>query len=329
VKYAEFQGEKFHFLVTGGAGFIGTNLAMALLENAQKVTVLDNFLTGRRENIDDISSLMRGKGINPRNFQLIEGDIRDLKTCETAAKGVDFVLHNAALGSVPRSIEDPSTTNEINVGGTVNMLFAAKKNGVSRFVYASSSSVYGDSAELPKREGREGRPLSPYAASKLSSELYAINFERVYGMSVVGLRYFNVFGPRQDFNSPYAAVIPIFITKLLGGAAPTINGDGSASRDFTYVENIVLANVRAVFSGATGVYNIACGDSITLDELYKKIAALLGSPLKAVYGPERLGDIRHSTADIAMAKKFLNYSPAVSFEKGLELSIDWYKGMTP
>ncbi|MBI5598237.1 MAG: SDR family oxidoreductase [Deltaproteobacteria bacterium] len=326
--YPEFGGKRRRFLVTGGAGFIGSNLALSLVENGQDVVVLDNLSTGRRRNIEDIAAFMREGGIPAERFRFAEGDIRDRRACVQAAVGADFILHNAALGSVPRSIEDPVTSAEVNVTGTVNMLFAAKENGVKRFVYASSSSVYGDSAALPKVEGGEGRPLSPYAASKIASELYARNFQDVYGLPVIGLRYFNVFGPRQDALSPYAAVIPIFIRSLMDDVPPTINGDGETTRDFTYVENVVQANFKAVFADprASGAaYNIACAKRASLNDLYSGIASLLGKKIKPVYGPERKGDVRHSFADIGMARERLGYNPVIGFEKGLELSIEWYR----
>jgi UDP-N-acetylglucosamine 4-epimerase len=245
-----------------------------------------------------------------------------------AALGADYILHNAALGSVPRSIDDPITSTEVNLMGFVNMLTAAKNCKVKKFVYASSSSVYGDVEGLPKVEGREGATLSPYATGKLADELFAANFHRVYGLQVVGLRYFNIFGPRQDTESAYAAVIPIFVRDLLAGNAPQINGDGETSRDFTYVDNAVQANIRAALSGdeASGKsFNIACGKRATLNELFAKIAALLGTDIKPAYGSERPGDVRHSLADIALARRLMGYDPDVDFERGLELSIDWYK----
>ncbi len=330
MNYPGLEGKKYRFLVTGGAGFIGSNLAFALLGLGQSVTVLDNYSTGLRDNIEDIKSFVRNEeNISSDDFRMVEGDICDRGDCAEAAKDSDFVLHNAALGSVPRSVEDPVTTTDVNVTGTVNMLKAAFDAGVKRFVYASSSSVYGDSEALPKVEGAEGSPLSPYAVSKLVDEIYASNFERVYGMETVGLRYFNIFGPRQDPVSPYAAVIPIFVTHLMAGTQATINGDGLTSRDFTYVDNAVQANILAALSGpeASGrAYNIACGGSVTLNDLYAKLATLLGAEdVKPVYGPERPGDVRASHADITQAKTMLGYDPTIGFEKGLETSIDWYR----
>ncbi|MFZ3072178.1 MAG: SDR family oxidoreductase [Thermodesulfobacteriota bacterium] len=327
--YKELKGKKYRFLVTGGAGFIGSNLAIALLENAQSVIVLDNFSTGRKKNIEDVRSFTAERGIHGSEFRLIDGDIRSLASCMEAGRGVDFILHNAALGSVPRSIDDPVTSSEVNVMGAVNMLVSAKENKVKRFVYASSSSVYGDSEKLPKAEGEEGSPLSPYALTKRVGEEYAENFRRVYGLDSIGLRYFNVFGPRQDPDSRYAAVIPLFVKKLLSKESPTINGDGETTRDFTYVENVVSANILAALAAPSpsmpGVYNIACSKPVSLNAVYKKIATLLGTDIKPVYGPERKGDVRHSDADISKAKEFLRYEPSVGFEKGLELSMEWYK----
>ena len=331
MKKDRLEGTTNHFLVTGGAGFIGSNLTLTLLERGARVTVLDNLATGSQENIVEIEGLVRDSGLLAESFSFIEGDIRDPSDCARAVEGVDYVLHNAALGSVPRSIEDPVTSTEVNVTGTLNMLVASKDAEVSRFVYASSSSVYGDSDELPKVEGSEGRPLSPYAAGKCACELYAQTFQSAYGLEVVGLRYFNVFGPRQDPHSPYAAVIPIFVKSLLKGKAPTINGDGETSRDFTYVSNAVEANIDAALApaSATGrAYNIACGGRLTLNELYKAIAGTIGAgatDIKPVYGLERAGDVRHSFAGIDAAREGLGYAPEVDLKGGLELSIDWYR----
>ena len=334
MKKNRLEGTTNHFLVTGGAGFIGSNLTLTLLERGARVTVLDNLATGKRENIVELEGFVRDSGLRAESFSFIEGDIRDLSVCAASVKGVDYVLHNAALGSVPRSIEDPITSTEVNVKGTLNMLVAARDAKVRRFVYASSSSVYGDSETLPKVEGSEGRPLSPYAAGKCACELYAQTFQSAYGLEVVGLRYFNVFGPRQDPHSPYAAVIPIFVKSLLSGESPVINGDGETSRDFTYVSNAVEANIDAALAGAeaTGyAYNIACGARTTLNELYHAIAGTIrmggmgdAADIKPVYGPERAGDVRHSFADINAAVEGLGYSPEVDLKGGLELSIDWY-----
>lgn len=331
MKHRDLNHRDESFLVTGGAGFIGTNLVLALLRGAQRVTVLDNFLTGKRENIQIIKDVMKAEGIASDRLRFIEGDIRDKDACMEATSGVDYVLHNAALGSVPRSIKDPQTSAEINVGGMLQMLKAASDNKVRRFVYASSSSVYGDSAKLPKREGEEGSPLSPYAVTKCTNELYGEVFRRSYGLSTVGLRYFNVFGPLQDAHSTYAAVIPIFVKNILSGEASTINGDGETSRDFTYIDNVVHANIRAALAELSdndgqNVFNIACGGRYTLNELYADIAELLGcEDLKPIYGPERAGDVRHSFADIERARAVLGYAPEVDMKEGLRLSIDWYK----
>ncbi len=324
----EFKGKRYHFLVTGGAGFIGSNLVFALLGSGQKVTVLDNLSTGKRKNIDDVEGFIATDRTPAGDFTFIEGDIRDEGVCAKAAEGVDYVLHNAALGSVPRSIDDPVTTTEVNVMGSINMLIASRDSQVRRFVYASSSSVYGDSPRLPRVEGHEGRPLSPYAVTKAVGEMYAENFQRLYALEVIGLRYFNVFGPRQDPYSQYAAVIPIFTRKLIRGEPPTIFGDGETTRDFTYVDNAVGANIRAVFApkeATGGVYNIACGSRLSLNELYKRLSAILGKSIKPLYGPERKGDVRHSDADITRALRFLNYEPVIDASKGLELAVRWFR----
>lgn len=334
MNYVELEGKDLHFLVTGGAGFIGSNLAEALLTAGQRVTVLDNFSTGRRANVERILAAATQASVREENFNLIEGDIREPEACRRAVTGVDFVLHNAALGSVPRSVKDPQTSAEVNSLGTLNMLVAtceARKAGTGprRFVYASSSSVYGDSSKLPKVEGAEGNPLSPYAVTKIACELYAYNFHHLYGLETIGLRYFNVFGPMQDADTPYAAVIPIFVKKLLNDEPPTINGDGEATRDFTYVANVVEANIKACFAGkdaaAAGVYNIAFGAKATINDLYAAIAKLLGKESRPVYGPERQGDVRASLADITLARRMLGYEPQIGLTQGLELAIGWYK----
>ena len=328
IDFPGFKGKKYRFLVTGGAGFIGSNLVFTLLNSGQSVIVLDNLSTGKKKNVDEIKGLIAAGKIPAGDFSFVEGDIREIEVCMKAARGADYVLHNAALGSVPRSIEDPVTTTEVNVMGTINMLIAARDSGVRRFVYASSSSVYGDSKSLPKVEGDEGDPLSPYAITKSVGEMYAKNFQHLYGLEVIGLRYFNVFGPRQDPHSQYAAVIPIFTRKLIAGEAPTIFGDGETTRDFTYVDNAVAANIKAAFAGkeATGgVYNIACGSRLSLNELYKRLSAILGKDIKPLYGPERKGDVRHSDADITRAGRFLDYEPVIVAEKGLELAVGWYR----
>ncbi len=308
------------FLVTGGAGFIGSNLCEAILKMGYKVRCLDNFSTGKRENIEGFLS-------NP-DFTLIEGDIRDYETCEKACDGVDYVSNQAAWGSVPRSIEMPLLYEEINIKGTLNMLEAARQKGVKRFVYASSSSVYGDEPNLPKKEGREGNLLSPYALTKGVCELYAKLYTDIYGLETVGFRYFNVFGRRQDPYGFYAAVIPKFVRLLLNDEAPTINGDGKQSRDFTYIENVIEANLKAMVAPkeATGqAYNIAYGDQIYLIDLYNELCKLLGKDIEPIYGPDRAGDIKHSKADISKAKELLGYDPDWSFERGFADAVEWYK----
>lgn len=319
--YSELNFDKDSvFLVTGGAGFIGSNLCEAILKMGYKVRCLDNFSTGKRENIESFLS-------NP-DFTLIEGDIRDYETCEKACDGVDYVSNQAAWGSVPRSIEMPLLYEEINIKGTLNMLEAARQKGVKRFVYASSSSVYGDEPNLPKREGREGNLLSPYALTKNVCEQYAKLYTDIYGLETVGFRYFNVFGKRQDPYGFYAAVIPKFVRLLLNDEAPTINGDGKQSRDFTYIENVIEANLKAMLATkeATGqAYNIAYGDQIYLIDLYNELCKLLGKDIQPVYGPDRAGDIKHSKADISKAKELLGYDPDWSFERGFADAVEWYK----
>jgi len=309
------------FLVTGGAGFIGSNLVEKILDLGYKVRVLDNFSTGKKRNIEEF--------LNDSNFELIEGDIRYIATCQQACDGVDYVLHQAALCSVPRSINDPRSTNDVNITGTLNMLIAARDSKVKRIVYASSSSVYGDEPNLPKVEDRVGKPLSPYAITKKVNELYARNFYELYKLPVIGLRYFNIFGEKQDCDSVYSAVIPIFVKKLLNKEAPTIDGDGKQSRDFTYVENAVEANLKACLAdeGVLGeVFNIAYGERVYLNDLYWKICMLLEVDIQPVYGPERPGDVKHSNADIGKAKRGLGYHPEYDVDRGLEKAIEWYKG---
>lgn len=317
----EYSFEKdSSFLVTGGAGFIGSNLVEKILDLGYKVRVLDNFSTGKKRNIEEF--------LGNSNLELIEGDIRDLVTCQQACDGIDYILHQAASCSVPRSINSPRTTNDVNITGTLNMLIAARDNKVKRFVYASSSSVYGDEPNLPKIEDRIGKPLSPYAITKKVNELYAKNFYELYKLPVIGLRYFNIFGEKQDCDSVYAAVIPIFIKKLLNKEAPTINGDGKQSRDFTYIENVVEVNLKACLADkeALGeVFNIAYGGRVYLNDLYWKICKLLEVDIQPVYGPERVGDIKHSNADISKAKKILGYNPEYDVDRGLEKAIEWYK----
>ena len=304
------------YLVTGGAGFIGSHLVETLVKQGQDVRVLDNFLTGKRENIEEFLD----------KIDLIEGDIRDFNTCEQAVNGVDYVLHQAALPSVPRSIKDPVLTNAINVVGTLNLLVASKDAKVNKFVFASSSSVYGDDPNLPKKEGIEGVPLSPYAVTKLVGENYLRVFSEIFGLGTVALRYFNIFGPRQDPHSQYAAVIPNFITRVIEEDSPKIFGDGEQSRDFTFVANVVKANLLAVESEDISgeVFNIACGDRITVNTLFEKIRHFFQKEVDPFYDKPRPGDILHSFADIAKARKMLKYEPAMSFDDGLRETIQWY-----
>jgi UDP-N-acetylglucosamine 4-epimerase len=313
-------------VVTGGAGFIGSNTCEAFVNEGLEVICLDNFLTGKRENIAQL--------MNSPLFTLVEGDIRNLDDCKKAVEGADLVLHLAALGSVPRSIADPITTNNINIGGTLNMLVAARDAGIKRFVYAASSSTYGDSEVLPKVENVIGRPLSPYAITKYVSELYADVFGKTYGLNCIGLRYFNVFGRRQDPNGAYAAVIPKFTANLLQKESPIINGDGSFSRDFTYIDNVIQMNRLALFTeneaALNEVYNVAFGDSSTLNELYYELRANLSdydssvASLEPNYGPNRKGDIPHSLASIEKAKSLLGYDPKFSLKAGLKETVKWY-----
>ena len=312
--------EGSRFLVTGGAGFIGSNIIEALLNMGYFVRCLDNFSTGKRENI---SSFMDNE-----NFELIEGDIRDFDTCLKACEDINYVSNQAAWGSVPRSIELPLDYEEINIKGTLNMMEASRRQGVKRFVYASSSSVYGDEETLPKVEERIGKVLSPYALTKKVCEEYGRLYNKLYGLETVGFRYFNVFGRRQDPNGFYAAVIPKFVKCLLSDEAPTINGDGMQSRDFTYIENVIEANLKGMLAptDACGeVYNIAYGGRVYLIDLYNKICSLMGKDIKPLFGPDRAGDIKHSNADIGKAKSLLGYDPEYDFDKGIELTIDWYK----
>lgn len=308
------------FLVTGGAGFIGSNICEAILNMGYKVKCLDNLSTGKQENVDLF--------INHPNYTFIKGDIRDLNTCLEATKGVDYVLNQAAWGSVPRSIEMPLLYEEINIRGTLNMMEASRQNGVKKFVYASSSSVYGDEPNLPKKEGREGNLLSPYALTKRVDEEYAKLYTKLYGLDTYGMRYFNVFGRRQDPNGAYAAVIPKFLKQLLNGETPTINGDGKQSRDFTYIENVIEANLKACLapSEAAGqAFNIAYGGREYLIDIYYGLTKSLGLDVEPNFGPDRKGDIKHSNADISKAKELLGYDPDYSFADGIKLAIEWYK----
>ncbi len=313
-------------LVTGGAGFIGSNLCENLLKLNAKVTCLDNFATGHKHNIAPF--------LKHENFTLIEGDIRDLETCHKACANQDFILHQAALGSVPRSIADPITSNDVNVGGFLNMLVAARDAKVTRFVYAASSSTYGDHEALPKVEEEIGKPLSPYAITKYVNELYADNFFTTYGLNTIGLRYFNVFGKRQDPNGAYAAVIPLFVKQFIKHESPIINGDGTYSRDFTYIDNVVQMNLRAITTdnkdALNQVYNTAVGDRTTLVQLTDLLKKYLSkydakiAEVNVVHGPNRKGDIPHSLASVNKAKHLLNYQPTHTIDNGIEEAVEWY-----
>jgi UDP-N-acetylglucosamine 4-epimerase len=312
---------KYKFLVTGGAGFIGSNIVEYLLKyNAGHVRVLDNLSNGYIENIQDFMTLP--------NFEFIRGDIRDLETCKSAINGIDYITHQAALGSVPRSITDPITSNDVNINGFLNMLVAAKESSVlKKMVYAASSSTYGDSSELPKIEGNEGNPLSPYAVTKLVNELYAEVFSKVHGLNSIGLRYFNIFGPNQNPNNPYAAVIPLFCKSFIEGVQPTIFGDGNTSRDFTFVENAVQANIKALLNvnlGKHEVMNVACGDQISLNQLIEFLQQISKKNIHAIYSPERKGDVKHSKASIKKIENNLGYIPEIKFKIGLEITYNWY-----
>lgn len=326
---SDMQNVKKTWLVTGVAGFIGSHLTETLLKNDQKVIGLDNFLTGKKENIEDVLSQIPQDKLN--NFTFIEGDIRDYKTCFDATKGVDYVLHQAALGSIPRSLKDPLTSNDVNITGFLNILHASAENKVSQFVYASSSSVYGDSEALPKVESNIGNLLSPYATSKRTNELYGQVFYRCYGIPTIGLRYFNVFGPRQDPNSVYAAVIPLWVRSLIDHRPCYINGDGLNSRDFCYIDNVVQANIKAALSQNSQAYgevfNIAFGKTTTLLELYAFIKRYVEADEKVqpIYRENRSGDVKHSLANINKAKELLGYNPAYSLEDGLKITVEWFK----
>ena len=312
---------KHSFLVTGGAGFIGSNIVEYLLKyGAKKVRVLDNFSTGSNDNIKAFIG-------NPA-FEIIEGDIRDVEICRLAVEGIDYVSHQAALGSVPRSINDPLTSNEVNITGFLNVLVAAKEARVKRMIFAASSSTYGDHPDLPKVEDKIGNPLSPYAVTKFVNELYANVFSSTYDFHTIGLRYFNVFGPRQNPKGPYAAVIPLFIESALKGAVPFINGDGNTSRDFTFVENAVQANIKALLAEGlmkNEVINVAFGERTTLNELWTSINKIAGTNLKVEYREERKGDIKHSLADVTKAKRVIGYEPKISAAEGLKITFSWYE----
>lgn len=305
------------FLVTGGAGFIGSNLAEALVADGNDVRVLDNFSSGRWENLAGM----------PDRVEVIDGDVRDYWTVVQAVKGIDYVLHQAALPSVPRSIKNPLTSNDVNISGTLNVLEAAKNAGVKKFVMASSSSVYGESEELPKHEGLRPSPLSPYAITKLTNEYYLKVYWELYGFPTVALRYFNIFGPKQDPNSQYSAVIPKFIASLMKGEAPTVFGDGEQSRDFTYIDNCVAANILAATNDKVvgDYFNVACGGQFTLNELLDKLRTIIGSNVKACYMDARAGDIKHSFASIDKLGKF-GYDPKVSFDEGLKRTVEFFRG---
>ena len=320
------DSSKFKILITGGAGFIGSNLSEYFLAKGHQVICLDNFSTGHRHNIQNIVS-------NP-NYTLIEGDIRNLSDCQKAVSGVDYVLHQAALGSVPRSIIDPITTNDVNISGFLNMLSAAKEASVKRFIYAASSSTYGDLEALPKVEDVIGKPLSPYAITKYVNELYADIFSKTYGIETIGLRYFNVFGRKQDPKGAYAAVIPKFVMQFMNNESPVINGDGNYSRDFTYIDNVIQMNELAMLTqnpeAINTVFNTAFGDRTTLNDLIRNLQMELSEfdsnikNIKIMYGPNRAGDIPHSLASIDKAKKLLGYNPKFSMQEGLKESVKWY-----
>lgn len=311
----------YSFAITGGAGFIGSHLLEYLLSHkAGRIVVLDDLSSGSKDNIKQAE--------NYKGFEFIEGNICNLDTCEKALAGIDFVMHQAALCSVPRSLANPVATNEVNVSGFLNMLMAAKKNGVKRFVFASSSSVYGNSKKLPKSEADQVSPLSPYAVSKYTNELYASVFAGNFGMNLIGLRYFNIFGPRQSPGGPYAAAIPLFAAALLEKRPPLIYGDGEQTRDFTFVENVVQANIKALFSPpeANGkIFNIACGERTSINQLYRLLAESAGSDVAPEYKPIRAGDVKDSIADINKAKTLLGYTPEVNFRKGIDAVWNWYK----
>lgn len=318
-KHLEFPKDSV-FLVTGGAGFIGSNLCEAITDMGYTVRCLDDLSTGKQENVDFL--------LDRPNYTFIKGDIRDLDTCMVACKGVDYVLNQAAWGSVPRSIAMPLLYEEINIRGTLNMMEAARQNGVKKFVFASSSSVYGDHPVLPKVEGQEGNLLSPYALTKRVDEEYAKLYHKLYGLDTYGLRYFNVFGRRQDPHGAYAAVIPKFLKQLMDGEVPTINGDGKQSRDFTYIDNVIEANLKACLApseAAGNAFNVAYGGREYLIDIYYDLCRALDLNVEPNFGPDRAGDIKHSNADISKARKLLGYDPEYDFAKGIKLAIEWYK----
>lgn len=310
-------------LITGGAGFIGSNLAKVLIKDKRitAVKILDNLETGSMHNLTSIK--------NDHKFEFIEGDIRNYTICIGASDGIDIILHQAALGSVPRSIEDPVTTHEVNATGTLNIFNAARINKVHRIIYAASSSTYGDHPGLPKVEDKIGSPISPYGVTKLMNEVYAKVFAHLYNMEFIGLRYFNVYGPHQNPSGPYAAVIPLFVEAFLENKSPLINGSGEHSRDFTFVEDVVQANIKAIFTNdplaINQVYNIAKGEATTLNDLVSILNQITGKKVKAIHGPDRSGDIKHSIADISKAKKLLNFNPATTPVEGLTKTFEWYK----
>jgi UDP-N-acetylglucosamine 4-epimerase len=320
----ELRGRKI--LVTGGAGFIGCNLCERFLEFGSIVVCLDNFITGRRENISHL--------LENENFTLIEGDITDYSTCEKAVSGCDYVSHQAALGSIPRSIDNPRKTNDINVGGTLNIFVAAQKEGVKRVIYASSSSVYGDDKNLPKEEDKTGSPLSPYAITKSVNEMYATVFSKIHAFPIIGLRYFNVFGRRQDPEGVYAAVIPKFVENLINNESPIIHGDGEQTRDFTFIENVIQMNIKSLLTDNSECFgecfNVACGTRMSINELFSEIKQLLSDYDSAIidvepkYVESRAGDIKHSIADISKAKAMIGYEPTYDCKEGLKEAIDWY-----
>lgn len=320
-KYHHTDLSKYSFLITGGAGFIGSNIVEYLLKyGAKKVRILDNLSNGYYYNIKEFEN-------NP-TFEFVEGDICDLETCKKAMLDIDYVSHQAALGSVPRSIDNPVKTDQVNSGGFLNMLVALKESKtVKRMVYAASSSTYGDSKTLPKVENNIGKPLSPYAVTKLVNELYADVFAKTYGTDTIGFRYFNIFGPKQSPNGAYAAVIPLFMQAIKDNKAPTMNGDGEQTRDFTYVENAVQANIKGMFADKNAgneVYNIACGNRVSLNTLWKSLEKIAGKEIQPVFGPDRAGDVRDSLADISKANTLIGYNPLFDINKGLDVTFEWF-----